>query len=452
MFVTLRRFRRWGVVSLAVVCALAPVGCASDKSDYDRGNRLFAERDYRAAIGAFEDAARAKPGDVRVSRQLGLAYSLIGDRSTAIKYLETAERTAPADTNIRLTLAGLYLSDARPDEALREANVVLEKHPTNTSALSVVGAAYLSKRQPDDAIAAFQKITEISPRDPSAHYLIGVALLSENQTAQAAQQFEDALSISPPFVEALSKLVQMDLASPQPDAAIDRIKKQLVVAGYTPQIHELLGITYFARGKNDLAEGTLVELIRRSPGYIDPYYRLADLYRSTGQYDKALSIANRGLGTEPNNASLRLVQGLANEGKGNLGGARWSYERALSVNPRFYAAAARLAIVLVQSDKSADSAMRFITVVREVAPSDPTVADALGWVLFQRAQYAPALAALKEAEAKLPSDPGVAYHIGMAYARNGDASSARRELQRAIDAPTAFAGKDDAQKALAALK
>jgi cellulose synthase operon protein C len=441
-----------GAVLIAASSALCVSACGRSESDFDRGNRLFSEREYHSAIAAYEAAARAKPGDTRIPRQLGLAYSVIGERRTAIKYLETAERTAPADTTAHLALAGLYLSDARADDAIREANTILERRPAHIAALSVLGAAYLAKNQPDSAIAAFQTITDVSPRDPSAHYLIGVSLMSENQAAQAAQQFEYALSITPSYVEPLSKLVQMDLASDQPDAAIDRIKKQVVVAGYSPQLHEMLGVTYIARGKNDLAEGTLLELIRRSPGYVDPYYRLGDLYRSEGQYDKALTIVARGLGAEPNNVSLLLMRGLANEGKGNLGGARWSYEQALNVDSHFSLAAARLAIVLAESGKALDSAARFILAARESNPASPEIADAFGWVFFQRGEYVSALAALKEAAVKLPNDPGVAYHVGMAYAKSGDLPSARRELQRAVDAASAFPQKDDAKKALAALK
>jgi len=409
-------------------------------------------RDYRGAIAAFEAATRAKPGDIRIAKQLGMVYSVVGDRRTAVRYLEQAEAKLPTDTTLRLTLAGLYLSSSRPDDAIREANAILEKKPNHTTALSILGAAYLAKTQPEPAIAAFQKITEISPKDPSAHYLIGIALMSEKENAQAAQQFEDALSIAPGYVEALAKLVGMDLASNQPDAAIDRVKKQIVVAGYTPQLHLMLGTTYIARGKNDLAEGTLLELLRRSPGFVEPYVRLAELYRSTGQFDKALDITARGLGTEPNNVSLRFVQGGANEAKQNWGGARWSYEQALRVNPRFSAAAARLAIVLAQSGKDADSAEHLISATRAADPSSPEVADAIGWLLYLKGQYGPAVAALKDAVAKAPADPMVAFHLGMAYAKSGDPASAKKELQRAVDATVAFAGKDEAQKTLAALK
>jgi Flp pilus assembly protein TadD len=111
-----------------------------------------------------------------------------------------------------------------------------------------------------------------------------------------------------------------------------------------------------------------------------------------------------------------------------------------------------LAIVLAESGKAPDSVVRFITTARASDPFSPEIADALGWVLFLQAQYVPALAALKDAVAKLPADPSVAYHIGMAYTKTGDAASARRELQRAIDSPDSFVGKSDAQKALAALK
>ncbi|MEO7083245.1 MAG: tetratricopeptide repeat protein, partial [Gemmatimonadaceae bacterium] len=155
---------------------------------------------------------------------------------------------------------------------------------------------------------------------------------------------------------------------------------------------------------------------------------------------------------DPNSLSLLLVRGLSYEAKGDRPNARRAYERALMINPRFAAAGNNLAALLADSAPDRDSALKVITAAKAADPNNPAVTDTFGWVLYQRGEYDKAVEALKEAATKLPNEPTVAYHLGMAYAKNGDAKAARRELQRALSSQAAFPERDSAQKALADLK
>jgi Flp pilus assembly protein TadD len=89
---------------------------------------------------------------------------------------------------------------------------------------------------------------------------------------------------------------------------------------------------------------------------------------------------------------------------------------------------------------------------KERAPDDPRVSDTLGWILYKRGIYQSALGYLKDSAAKLPNNPQVQYHLGMAYAQVGDKDNARKALTAATSAPSDFSGKDEARKTLAALK
>ncbi|MEO7083414.1 MAG: tetratricopeptide repeat protein, partial [Gemmatimonadaceae bacterium] len=377
-------FRLIGFV-VATSLAVTSLGCAGGAETEDaRGDRFFSQQNYRDAIMDYQAAEKKNPNDLHAIRQLALSFDVVGDRTSAIKYFELTRTKAPTDSVARLTLAGLYLATGRTDDALTEANAVLEKSPTNASALSVIGAANLAKNDAPKAIDALQQITAVNPKDARAQYLIGVAMLTQNNSAGATKQFETSLSIAPGYAEPLTKLVEMDLAAHQPDSAISRIKKQMVVAGYSPPMHELLGITYIAKGDTKQAEGTLLEVIRRNPRYLDPYARLSEMYRSAGNYDRALTIAGQGLDNDPNSLSLLLVRGLSYEAKGDRANARRSYERALMINPTFTAAGNSLASLLAESAPDRDSALKVITAAKAADPNNPAVTDTFGWVLYQR--------------------------------------------------------------------
>jgi len=59
---------------------------------------------------------------------------------------------------------------------------------------------------------------------------------------------------------------------------------------------------------------------------------------------------------------------------------------------------------------------------------------------------------LKESAAKLPENPEIQYHLGMAALKAGDTDTAKKGLAAATASSTNFPGKEDARRALAELK
>jgi tetratricopeptide (TPR) repeat protein len=86
---------------------------------------------------------------------------------------------------------------------------------------------------------------------------------------------------------------------------------------------------------------------------------------------------------------------------------------------------------------------------RDVSPSDPSVADTLGWILYRRGEYTPALVLLRESAAKLYSIPVIQFHLGMACYMDGLESEAKTAFQRALSLNGSFLEKDDCQRHLA---
>ena len=59
---------------------------------------------------------------------------------------------------------------------------------------------------------------------------------------------------------------------------------------------------------------------------------------------------------------------------------------------------------------------------------------------------------MKESASKLPNQPVVQYHLGLASLKVGDKDGARAALAAAVSSPASFPGKDEARRALAELK
>jgi Flp pilus assembly protein TadD len=140
------------------------------------------------------------------------------------------------------------------------------------------------------------------------------------------------------------------------------------------------------------------------------------------------------------------------EGKGEIAKAQQAYEKTLALNPRFAPAANNLAWLYSEHGGDKDKALQLAQTAKEIAPEDPNISDTLGWILYQRGVYQRAASLLKESAAKLPENPVIQYHLGMASLKVGDKDGARRALTVALNSPATFAGKDEARRALSELK
>jgi Flp pilus assembly protein TadD len=114
-------------------------------------------------------------------------------------------------------------------------------------------------------------------------------------------------------------------------------------------------------------------------------------------------------------------------------------------------AANNLAWIYSSKNGDLEKALSMAQKARELAPENPSIADTLGWILYQRGVFEAALPPLREASEKLPNNAEIRYHYGMALLKTGDKEGAKRELTKALaDKPTVD-GAEDAKKALAGL-
>jgi hypothetical protein len=59
---------------------------------------------------------------------------------------------------------------------------------------------------------------------------------------------------------------------------------------------------------------------------------------------------------------------------------------------------------------------------------------------------------LNESPAKLPDNPVIQYHLGLASLKAGHKDAARKALSAAVNSPVSFTGEGEARRVLAELK
>ena len=457
-----RSFLRHSTWTFLVLAVAGASRCGSYvRRHLEKGDSYFEQRKYRDALAEYVRAIRLDSDNPRGIRQLGLAHYQLGEFQEAYIYLSKAVILRPTDDEVRVKLGSIYVLGRRFGEAMREADAVLATEPTNLDALGLLGSIYLAKPDPRNAADVYRRMIKSAPSNPRGHYMLGVSLLMQKNYGGAKDEFATVLSLSPAELEATARLVQISLSEKRPDDALALVTKQINISGKSAPLMIVLGGVQLARGKRELAEAAYLEAIgldRRAVDLrakvlnVDARLSLAHLYEIWGKLDQALATLDDVVKLDPKNSGAFLMLGSAYQRKGDVLNARRSYEQALFINPHNAGAANNLAWLLAENFGETYKALQYAQRAKQEAPDDPQIADTFGWILFKTGDYKRALSLLSESATKLPDNPVVQYHLGVASQRAGDLAAARQAFRRAVKSPESFLGKDGARKALAALK
>ena len=99
-----------------------------------------------------------------------------------------------------------------------------------------------------------------------------------------------------------------------------------------------------------------------------------------------------------------------------------------------------------------DEALVFAQIAKELMPESAAVMDTLGWIYYLKGSYLHAIAEFQGSLAKIPNNPVINYHMGLAQYRNDDKDKAREFLAKALELDPDFEGSEEARKVLREIK
>jgi tetratricopeptide (TPR) repeat protein len=131
--------------------------------------------------------------------------------------------------------------------------------------------------------------------------------------------------------------------------------------------------------------------------------------------------------------------------------AEQRYERALQVEPRAGVAANNLGWMIAERGGNLDIALQHAQTAVVALPDNADAQDTLGWIYYKKGLTELAIKALLQATQKAPGRAEFHYRLGLAYAKAGQRTEARRALEHALKLQPTFEGSADARAVLARL-
>jgi tetratricopeptide (TPR) repeat protein len=427
------------------------------KNDKDLMGRFFDARILVAkhkpdeAIPILQGIVRDEPQFAGAHHILGMAFLQKNEKGQAHAAFSEAIKINPRFSEARTALAQIYLADGSLDLAIEESQAAIQSNPRNIQAAIISGDAYLRKGDTAKSKQVFEALAKALPNEPLPLYRLGLVARAEKNDGKALAYFEDALNKKPSAIEPLTQIVSIKLAQGKEKDARERVGKQIEVSPNDPHLYNLLGQIWVQLKDSGQAQAAFKKAIELDSSLLSSYMNLAQTYYRSGRVDQAENEYRTVVGKNPKVLSAQMMLGVIHESKKEYDKAQARYEAILKIDPRFAPAANNLAWIMTEQSGNLDVALSLAQTAREIRPTDPYVADTLGWVYYKKNAYLLSLSLLKEAVDKLPTDPVIHFHYGMVQLKNGDSASAKKSLQTALKLNDDFPGSAEAKKTLSSL-
>jgi tetratricopeptide (TPR) repeat protein len=437
------------------------------------------------AIALMAPLVTADPNLVPARLLLGLAHLANYNSDEALKQFTKVVELNPKATMGHYYLGRTLLARGDVEGAKRHYQKALELEP-NAKQIRIEMAGF-SGQKPDDALLAAQ-ITELKagverqPNNLSARNALARAYMLRNQPKEAEEEYKKILQAAPAFVPANLAMAIIRARERKDDEVVAHLKTIINAEPAHLQANAMLGDYYERKGNFDLATKHLETVHRAVPTAGGVKLRLAALYARAGRADEGLARVKEVIAAQPKSAPAYLVAGELQLQKGNLSQATEAlttairldpkltaahyalgsvyerakdtdkaiaaYRKALALNPKSAAALNNLAYLQASRGENLAEALTFAQTALELAPQSPLIMDTVGFVHYQRKEYAKAEPVLKKAADLGAKIAPIHYHLGMTYYRLGKKEDAVASLKRSLQLDERFPEAAEARKVL----
>ncbi len=375
---------------------------------------------------------------------LGMAFMAMGQNDEAKSEFFNCLKTDPTFSFAFLRLAQLSLRNKDAAGATQYAREVMQLSPTMLDGyLAAADAAVLSN---DTARGenALLLANQISPGSPAIQVRQAILDGLRKNYAKAEKEYQSALAQVKDPTPILAGLAQIYVQQGQTGKAIQEISSYASGPGANSELYVLLAQLHILQNNLSAASTDCQNALHLNGQNARAYFYLGRVAELQGNDSAAVQNYARSAELYPSDSLPDLLAGDLSLKLKNWSDAQKYYQRALQQSPGLARAQAGLARAMIELGEDPNVALGLAQQARATAPSDPIVADDLGWVYVRKSLPQLAIPLLKQAVEKMPGEANFRFHLGMAYSAAGEKAEARRTL---LDARKMGLSASDAQQA-----
>lgn len=426
-----------------------------------KGDAEAAEKSFRQALVADEQFVPAHVSLITLAQKQGNSDKL----KTQVAALK---RVAPKSLPARFFAAQLALAEGKLTEARDGAQELLRFAPTNAQFLHLAGAVELRLGTLAVAESHLNKALQQMPEAAATRRLLAQTYLHMGQGAKALPVLAPLIQESGrPDAEALTLAAQAHLQAGEKAAADKYFERAIKADPNDPKLRSALALSQISKGDVDAGFKQLESAAARDKG-LAADLALINARLRRNDLDSALQSVERLQAKIPDKPLPHYLRGRIALNKGDRATARASFEKAIAVDPGYYAVAASLATMDVEDKEPERALKRFegvlardprnhravlaVVDLRQAAGAKPDEIAGLLTDAIKRSPSEPslrlrlishhaaqrnlkaALASAQEAVAALPEDMRVLDALGEVQLANGNAEQAIASFGKAAAA------------------
>jgi tetratricopeptide (TPR) repeat protein len=416
-----------------------------------KSSLLFSDGKLDDALASITAAAERHPDSAPALFMLGQVQAARRQPGEAMAAYQEVLRLNPRATEAKIALGHVQLAQGQPDASIELAEEALANEPKNADAQLLYVRGLLTVGELHRAQAELRQLIVRFPDSAAVHTQMGMLLGQSHDETKARAEFERALQLRPDAVEALGGLIALDLAARNYAAARARVDARMASAP-TAVLLMLAARTYAAGGDLVSTERFLRQAIDLDGSYVAAYGALGQLYVMQGRLPEALVDFQALAAKSPKSVAAQTMVGIILQVQGKADAARESFEQVLRIDPEAAVAANNLAWMYAEHGGNLDVALHLAQTAQKRLANVPQVSDTLGFIYYKKDLLSLAISTLKKSAEKDSGNALYQYHLGLAYAKAGDAARARPLLTRALALKPDFDGAREARVVLGSLK
>ena len=172
------------------------VAAGGGPSALDEANEFFEQKQYAAAVAAYQELLAEDPTYYQLNYSIGVAYHQMGELDNAIAAYEKMLAEEPMHTNSLLNIGDIMVQKGDLEAAVGFFEKAIDQSQDETVPFNVA-EFYFNQGDTAKAVEYYQKAAERKPDWPDPHLKIGYAQLNAGSMDAAIAAFEKAVEVAP---------------------------------------------------------------------------------------------------------------------------------------------------------------------------------------------------------------------------------------------------------------
>ncbi len=299
------------------------------------------------AIQSGKQLLRLKPKDLTGNYLLGAAYLKIGKQRLGNRYMSRVSSLNPDIKEAKLQLISSYFSMGQVKKANGLIDELLGSQVSNFPVEAALIKLLATLGRYDEATQRVNRILDAYPTDKRFRYLKAVVLSSAGKAAGAEKILTRLIKENPQFKSAHLTLARVYIMQKQFSRAESLLTEYLAQWPTSASAHMLQGDLAVFTNKPSLARKAYTLAVKADGNARSAWDKLLQYEIKTGKLENAGKLAKQLVSTHPDFPDGYFFQAVIAYIEKNNDLAKGLFEKALSIDPRYYKALNHLALISI---------------------------------------------------------------------------------------------------------